>query len=77
MATEVDERDEKYQGYNDRFKQFCDEVEEAGLEWRHYQGRFFYAGPAVVVDNLQDGIRATTVPVQWDDFGKGHIVYPK
>ena len=55
---------------------FVEEATAAGLEVEHYRGRFFWQGPAVRVDDLQDGIRATTVPVQWDNMGLGWIVYP-
>ena len=60
---------------------FKDDV--GGGPWqfqRDYHGRNYYHGPAVVCerDELQDVIRATTVTLQWDDFGKtGIIVYPR
>jgi hypothetical protein len=58
-------------------EQFVDEVESNGLVTEHYYGRFFYEGPAVRVDELQDAIRATSVKVQWDSMGAGYIVYPR
>lgn len=60
-----------------RYNKFQQECEEAGLEVRDYRGRFFYNGPAVACDDIQDVIRATTVKCQWDQLGLGFIVYPK
>ncbi len=51
-----------------------------GFKVEDYDGRYFYHGPAVRVDDMdgvQAVIRATSVPVQWDNMGKGWIVYPK
>lgn len=56
---------------------FRDDMEEAGFEVRDYKGRFFYEGPAVVVSDLQDAIRATDIPLQWDHLGLNWIVYPR
>lgn len=56
--------------------QFIEDMEEAGLEVRHYRGRFFWEGPAVEVDSLQDAMQATKVRVQYDNMGLGFIVYP-
>lgn len=58
--------------------QFADEVGDIYLV-EPYAGRFYWEGPAVRADNereLQEIIRATTVPVQWDSLGLGYIVYP-
>lgn len=60
-----------------RYKKFREECEEAGLEVEEYRGRNFYDGPAVRCDNIQEVIRATSVECQWDNMGKGWIVYPK
>ena len=61
----------------ERYETFRQECEENGLEVRDYKGRFFYDGPAVECDNIQEVIRATTVPVQYDNLGLGYVVYPK
>ena len=53
------------------------DMEEAGLEVQHYRGRFYWEGPAVAVDDLQDALGATKVRCQWDHLGLGWIVYPK
>jgi hypothetical protein len=58
------------------FKRFVKDMEEAGLEVRHYNGRFFFEGPAVACDNLQDVLSNTKVKCQWDNLGLGYIVYP-
>ena len=59
-------------------QQFSLDMEAAGFDVREYNGRFFYHGPAAVVDRdqLQDAIRATGVPLQWDNMGRDWIVYP-
>lgn len=57
--------------------QFVEDMEEAGLEVQHYRGRFYWEGPAVEVDDLQDALGATKVRCQWDHLGLGWIVYPR
>ena len=56
---------------------FVEDMAEAGLEVQYYQGRFYWEGPAVQVDDLQDAIGATKVRCQWDNLGLGWIVYPR
>ena len=56
---------------------FVEDMEEAGLEVKNYRGRFYWEGPAVQVDDLQDALRATKVRCQWDNLGLGWIVYPQ
>ena len=64
-----------------RYAKFRADCERAGMEVTDYRGRFWYVGPAVATGRewptLQDVIRATSVEVQWDDLGLGHIVYPR
>ena len=57
--------------------QFVKDMEQAGLEVEHYFGRFYWEGPAVRVDDLQDAMSETKVRVQYDNMGMGWIVYPK
>ncbi len=57
--------------------QFIEDMEEAGLEVRHYRGRYYWEGPAAAVDDLQDALGATRIRCQWDNLGRGWIVYPK
>ena len=56
---------------------FAADMEDAGIDVRHYRSRFFWRGPAVVVDDLQDALGATRVRCQWDQFGRGWVVYPR
>ena len=56
--------------------QFIDDMEEAGFDVRHYSGRWFYQGPAVSVDDLQDAMSETKISVGWDNLGMGFIVHP-
>ena len=60
-------------------EKFIHDMKEAGFEVdEDYHGRNFWIGPAVKCDasELQDVIRATPVKLQWDQLGKGLIVYP-
>jgi hypothetical protein len=57
--------------------QFVRDMEDAGLEVEHYRGRYYWEGPAVRVDELQDALSATRVKCQWDNMGLGWVVYPK
>ena len=57
--------------------QFVEDMAQAGLRVEHYYGRFFYEGPGVQVDELQDAMSNTKVRVQYDSMGRGYIVYPK
>lgn len=56
---------------------FVADMKRAGLTPYHYHGRFFYEGPAVDVDDLQDALSETRVKCQWDNMGLGFVVYPK
>jgi hypothetical protein len=55
---------------------FVQDMEKAGLEVEHYQGRNFWKGPAVRVDVIQDAFSHTKVRCQQDSMGMGAIVYP-
>lgn len=56
---------------------FVSDMAKAGLTTEHYNGRFFWEGPAVRVKSIQDAISSTKVSCQWDQMGLGYIVYPK
>ena len=56
---------------------FMRNMKKAGLKIEDYRGRFFWTGPAVRVNDLQDALSATKVKCQWDNMGLGYIVYPK
>ncbi len=59
------------------YRTFVRDMEAAGLEPYHYRGRWYWEGPAVNVDDLQDALSNTKVPCQWDNMGLGWVVYPK
>ena len=56
--------------------QFIKDMQQVGLEVRHYKGRYWWQGPAVVVDYIEDARDHTQVPCQSDNLGLGYIVYP-
>jgi hypothetical protein len=58
-------------------RQFVEDMEAAGMEVRHYEGRDFYRGPAVDVNDIQDALSKTTVKCRWDNLGRGFIVHPR
>lgn len=76
-ADDDDDVSERYEYTQPDHLAFIEDMDEAGLEVQHYRGRFFWEGPAVPVDDLQDALSATKVPCQWDNLGLGWIVYPK
>jgi hypothetical protein len=57
--------------------QFMDDMDNAGLEMRYYRGRFYWEGPAVVVENLQDALSETKVRCNWDSIGLDKVVYTR
>jgi hypothetical protein len=61
------------------YLQFVRDMRRADLDdaLRHYRGRCFYEGPAVVVKNVQDALSETKVPCVYDNMGMDYIVYPK
>lgn len=63
--------------YRDETIQFVDDMQAAGLDVEAYHGRFWWSGPAVRVDDLQDALSATKIPCQWDQMGLGYVVYPR
>lgn len=64
---------------NERYRQFCVDMYTVGFEnnLRHYKGRNYYEGPAVICDNVDEISKLTEVPLQWDNFGLKYVVYPK
>jgi hypothetical protein len=61
---------------NPQCKKFVKDMKKAGLEPKHYRGRWFWEGPAVDVDSLQDALSNTKVKCQYDHMGLGYVVYP-
>jgi len=74
--------EEKEEDYKDKYEQFVEDMEKAGIDYDgEYKGRFFYHGPAVRTNEKgfptrQDVIRATKIRLQWDNLGLDFIVYP-
>jgi hypothetical protein len=60
-----------------RYTKFTKDCEKAGLVVRDYQGRYFYHGPAVSCQDIGEVLQVTRVKCQWDQLGKGYIVYPR
>ena len=56
---------------------FAEDMEQAGLRVQEYRGRFWWKGPAVTVDDIQDALGSTKVRCQWDQMGLGWVVYPR
>lgn len=58
---------------------FVKDMRRASYAPRDYHGRNYYHGPAVecpAMEEFQAIMRATSLTLQWDDLGKGRIVYP-
>lgn len=61
------------------YEQFLLDMAQAEEVVEDYERRFGDTRPAVRIDHrteLQRVIRATSVPVEWDQLGEGLIVYP-
>ena len=68
---------------NPQYIKFVEDMQEAGIPVQHYDGRFYYRGPAVFT-NVEEGLekqdvyRATKVKCQEDTLGRyDTIVYPR
>jgi hypothetical protein len=62
-------------------EKFVEDMRFAGIVTTAYRGRFFWEGPAARSDQqngptLQDIIKNTAVPLQWDALNSNYIVYP-
>ena len=62
---------------NKNYMQFIKDMQAADLIVWHYRGRFYYEGPAVSVNDIQDALSHTKVKCQYDSLGLGFVVYPK
>ncbi|MEG4034601.1 hypothetical protein QUA03_12325 [Microcoleus sp. S36b_A4] len=58
-------------------RQFCLDMAAAQLPVKHYDGRFLWSGPSVIVGDLQDVLGATKVKCVWDEVGSRFVVYPR
>jgi hypothetical protein len=62
-------------------EKFVEDMRVAEIVTAPYRGRFFWEGPATRSDQqngptLQDIIKKTTVPLQWEALNSNYIVYP-
>ena len=62
-------------------EKFVEDMHTAGIVTTSYFGRFYWQGPAARSDQhngptLQDIIKNTAVPLQWDALNSNYIVYP-
>jgi hypothetical protein len=62
-------------------EKFVEDMSAAGIVTAAYLGRFFWEGPAALSDQqngptLQDIIKHTAVPLQWDALSSNYIVFP-
>jgi hypothetical protein len=62
-------------------EKFVEDMRTAGIVTAAYRGRFFWEGPAARSDQqngptLQDIIKRTAVPLQWDSLDSNYMVYP-
>ena len=62
---------------NEVFNKFVSDMESIGLDVQNYKGRFYYDGPAVIVGDIQEAIRATKLKLQWDNMAFDYVVYPE
>ncbi|MEG3877907.1 hypothetical protein QT972_11045 [Microcoleus sp. herbarium7] len=62
---------------NPEHKQFCLDMIRASIPVKHYNGRFFWSGPAASVSDIQDVLSYTKVKCVWDESGRDYVVYPK
>jgi len=80
MTDELNEDGDKIVNVDDyedeNYKRFISDVKSNGYEPIHYNGRWFYSGPSIVVEDIQVGIRATDMTIGWDNMGHDFIIYP-
>jgi hypothetical protein len=62
-------------------EKFVEDMDNAGIATAAYHGRFFWQGPAARSDQqngptLQDIVKGTAVPLQWDALNSNFVVYP-
>jgi len=75
------ESDRRYNSDVTVHEKFVEDMRVAGIATAAYRGRFFWEGPAARSDQrngptLQDIIKHTTVPLQWEALNSNYIVYP-
>ncbi len=75
------ESDQRYNSGMTVHEKFVEDMRTAGILTAAYRGRFFWEGPAARSDQqngptLQDIIKRTAVPLQWDSLDSNYVVYP-
>jgi hypothetical protein len=58
-------------------RQICLDMTAAQLPVKHYDGRFYWSGPSVIVDDLQNALGATKVKCIWDELDSRFVLYPR
>lgn len=58
------------------YKQFVRDLAVHQIKVFHYDGRFWWSGPAASCQQLHQVMSRTSVPCVWDEIGKEFIVYP-
>jgi len=61
---------------NPHHRQFCVEMFNAGLPVFHYEGQYYWSGPAVKVKSIDEVLTVTKAPSIWDKLGDFFVVYP-
>jgi len=61
---------------NPNHRQFCIDMLNAGLSIFHYEGEYYWSGPAVKFKCVDEVLALTKVPCIWDNFGESFVVYP-
>ena len=75
------ESDQGYKSAMTVHERFVEDMRVAGIVTTAYRGRFFWEGPAARSDQqngptLQDIIKKTKIPLQWEALNSNYIVYP-
>lgn len=57
-------------------QEFVEDMQFAGYEVQHYHGRWFWEGPSVIAETVEEIRDITDIPIQWDNMGLDYVVYP-
>lgn len=80
MTIFIDDDGAEVEYTDPNYIKFVEEMEEAGIPWLHYRGRFYYEGPSALTSDQiseEDIIRASTGKMQKDNMGLDFVLYPK
>jgi hypothetical protein len=61
---------------NPHHRQFCADMFNAGQPVLHYEGKYYWSGPAVKVKSIDEVLTLTKVSCIWDKLGDFFVVYP-